>query len=256
MRIEFVHAQRPAHSWPGGIVHIGAAADNDLCLEGRGVADHHVVLHADVRGLVLEVCAGAGHVYVNARPVRERALLRRGDSLGIGACHLRLVADGLDEAARDDLSDDDAAVCQEGTVALRAVAGPLSGQVHAIVDRLALGAHGPVPMPDRPGTLSLQRRGRRVWLDGGELDPARPARVNGLKARHAWLDDGDQLVLGTHRYVVDISIRAPRPAPVVAEPPPSDPPPPARRGVPAEMWLVVTAAGLALVLAGVLLLHF
>lgn len=253
MRIEFVHADLPAHAWPGGTLRIGSAADNDIRLAGRGVAEHHVVLVADARGLVLDVCPGAGHVYVNARPVREKALLRAGDSLGMGNCQLRLVADGLrDEVAAGDA---DGAVKQEGVMALRAVAGPLSGHVYALEDRLQLGLHGPVSMPGSADTMVLERRADRVRLDATGLAGGRTPVVNGIRTSRAWLGDGDQLVLGAHRFVLDVSLRA---TPRADPPPASDAAASAapRRGAHPEMWLVVTAALLALVLTGALLVHY
>lgn len=254
MRIEFVHADLPDHPWPGGTLRIGSAADNDVSLRGRGVADHHVALFEDVRGLVLEVCPGAGHVYVNARPVREKALLRLGDSLGIGNCHLRLVADDMRREA--DADDTGAFVRHEGVMALRAVAGPLSGRVFALESRLELDERGPTSRPGMANAMVLRRQGRHVCLDAAGLPEGRTAIVNGIRTRQALLDDGDQIVLGMHRFVLDVSMEAlptAEPAPAAEAP---DTARPERHGIRPEMWLVVTAAALALVLAGVLLVHY
>ncbi len=254
MRIAFAHAEQPARPWPGGTLRIGSGADNDLVLEGRGVADHHVILVEDARGLVLEVCPGAGHVYVNARPVREKALLRLGDSLGIGDCRLCLVADALDEGAP---GEEGATAVRDGVMALRAVAGPLSGRVFALEQRLEMDMRGPVAMSGHGEALVLERRGARVRLDAAGLAAGHAPVVNGIRTREAVLGDGDQVVLGVHRFVIDVSVRAEP----VAVPGPS---PEAgveaggrgRHGMRPEMWLVVTAALLALVLAGALLIHY
>lgn len=254
MRIEFAHAVHPPLSWSGETtLRIGSAADNGLRLEGRGVADHHAVLTRDARGLVLEVCRGAGRVYVNARPVREKALLRCGDSLGIGECRLHLVADAVRDLAAADADVETVAV-----MALRVVAGPLSGRVYALDDALALDAHGPVVVPRSKGVLMLEPHGRQVHLDASGLPASRTASVNGVEVRQAWLDDGDQVVMGTHRFVLDISADAPLP-PVRVEADPTEERDSAnrRRGTHPEMWwLIVTAAVLALILTGVLLAHY
>lgn len=252
MRIEFAHAVHPPLSWSGETpLRMGRATDNGLRLEGRDVADHHAVLRQDARGLVLEVCRGAGKVYVNARPVREKALLRCGDSLGIGECRLHLVADAVRDAP-DGNTDDAVAV-----MALRAVAGPLSGRVHALDETLMLDEHGPVAVPGNGKVLRLEPRGRQVHLDAGNLPPSRIVSVNGLKVHQAWLDDGDQIVIGTHRFVLDISADTPLP-PVPVDVGSAEADDAARhQGAHPEMWwLVVTAAALALILTGFLLLHY
>lgn len=252
MRIEFAHADLPPLSWPDGPLRVGSAADNEVRLEGSGVAGHHAVLTRDARGLVLEVCRGAGRVYVNARPVREKALLRCGDSLGIGACRLHLVADAVGEPG-----DDDADAQVTSVTALRVVAGPMSGQVHALDEAVALDAAGSLTVAGKENTLLLEPRGRRVYLDASGWVAGPSVSVNGLEARQALLEDGDQIVMGAHRFVLDISADAPAPSPPVVAPPPSEPDA-ARRGNahPEIWWLIATAAILALVLAGALLVHY
>lgn len=257
MRIEFASGTREPAPWPGGTLRIGSADDNDLRLDGGGVAARHARLTRDRRGLVLDVEPGAGRVYVNARPVRERALLRLGDTLGIGGCRLRLCADAV---AGDGIDTSEAgAVAEVGaaTMALRAVAGPLSGRVWPLSGRLELDAQGPVSVP-REAVLALTADGHHVQLDGTALDDAAAVRVNGLATRRARLADGDQLAIGTHRFVLDVSAR-PDPVRLAPEPSAAEPESEAvRTGAPhREMgWLIATAALLALALAWALLAHY
>ncbi len=252
MRIEFAHADLPPLSWSGSPLRMGSAGDNDVRLEGQGVAAHHVVISGDARGLVLEVCSGAGRVYVNARPVREKALLCPGDSLGIGACHLRLVDDDVPDVGDDDTE-------QEGTVvmALRAVAGSCSGRVYAIDDALAMDEHGPKTGLHGDNCLLLEPRGRRLHMDATGLPTGRPVCVNGRERRQVVLKDGDQLVLGPHRFLVDISTDTPpRVSPAVASVSESAPETHKRDSHHETWWLLGTAALLALILAGALLIHY
>lgn len=93
MRIEFPHSSREDFRWSQALLRIGSATDNDLVLAAAQAADHHLHIRQDRRGLVLEVLPGAGRVYVNARPVRERALLRLGDTLSVGDCRMLLRED-------------------------------------------------------------------------------------------------------------------------------------------------------------------
>ena len=253
MRIEFAHAVHPPLSWSGAPLRIGSAADNDVSLRNRGVADHHVTLSRDARGLVLEVCEGAGRVYVNARPVREKALLRCGDSLGIGECRLHLVADAVSDPTDTEPGADAAAV-----MALRIVAGPLSGRVYALDETLALNDHGPMAVPRGEGALVLEPHGRQVKLDASGLPSSRTVSVNGRDRRQALLEDGDQVVMGTLRFVLDISADTPLPPASDEAEPVSDDNTANRHDArhPEMWWLIVTAAVLALVLAGALFLHF
>lgn len=234
------------------MVRVGAAPDNDLHLAGVGVAAHHVTLTADARGLVLEVCPGAGRVYVNARPVRERALLHVGDNLGLGGHQLRLAADGLRQVPVEETDD----TTGEAVADLRGVAGPLSGHVFALRDRLELDASGPVDFPVSGQAVVLHRNGTCVTLDADTLPTPLTPIVNGIKTRSARLVDGDQIVLGGNRFILDISA-----APATSADTPVRGASPAEDAAPAhgwhpEVWLVVTAALLALVLVGVMLMHY
>ncbi|HEY3522005.1 MAG TPA: FHA domain-containing protein [Rhodanobacteraceae bacterium] len=248
MRIAFVHSSRETFRSQDDRVRIGSGAENDLTLAGSGVAARHVAIVEDRRGLVLEVLPGAPHVYVNARPVRERALLRYGDHLNVGGGKLVLLPD---EPPKDDESASpmpvDGAV-RPGFAALRAVAGALSGRLLPVESRITLGGSGSV-LPGVAGACSLQIRGDDLVLDSGESG----VLVNGLPPRkRARLVSGDQLTFGEHRFIVEApglhgaSMAAQAPF----ELPPIPPPPEEPRGSRAEFgWLLGTAALLAVIIA-------
>lgn len=249
MRIEFAHASRQPVDWAGGTLRIGSAADNDLRLDGDDVAPRHVRLVDDARGLVLEVERPAGRVYVNARPVRERAIVHLGDTLGVGRHRLRLCAEAPRE--RGAVPAPAAGPC---TMALRAVAGGLSGRVWTLDARLELNAQGPLGMP-AANALTLVAEGPELCLDGRALEDAVVVRVNGVATRQALLGNGDQLAIGTHRFVVDVS--APPAEEVPAPAAPVETPAAPARTVHRQMgWLLATAVVLAAVLAWLLLFHF
>jgi hypothetical protein len=255
MRIEFASSARGDFHWSQPLLRVGSAADNDLVLDAAQIASHHLSIHQDRRGLVLEVLPDAGRVYVNARPVRERALLRLGDSLSFGECRIVLRADTeIDQ--RERVAAIDASKC---TTALRAIAGPLSGRTMVIGERLELGTHGihPLDLQGEPASLVLS------WIDGELIVdatrvPARHAlRINGVPTIRAVLQPDDQLGLGAHRFVLDApgwtaEPEIPMPEPVVPEPLPED-----AAGPRGEVWwLILTAAVLALGIAVVLFVHF
>ncbi|MGH8212979.1 MAG: FHA domain-containing protein [Rhodanobacteraceae bacterium] len=226
---------------------IGSGADNDLVLAGGGVAARHIAIIEDRRGLVLEVLPGAPHVYVNARPVRERALLRFGDHLSMAGGKLVLLQDEplKDDESVSSLPAND--VARPGFAALRAVAGGLSGKLLPVESRMTLGGSGSV-LPGVAGACSLQIRGDDLMLDAGESS----VLVNGLPRKRARLAGGDQLTFGEHRFVVEAPglQGASTAAQAPPELPPVQPPRDEPRGSRAEFgWLLGTAALLAAIIA-------
>ncbi|WP_448098295.1 FHA domain-containing protein [Luteibacter yeojuensis] len=255
MRIEFVSSARGDFHWSRPVLTIGRADDNDLVVSEAQVAARHVTLHRDRRGLVLEVARDTGRVYVNARPVRERALLRPGDSLSLGDCRM-LIRDDADLEAREIVEPTESRC----TVALRPVAGPLSGRVVPLGDRLELGAsHGAMPL-ELPGNdaalLVLAWDGGELILDASRVPARHAVRVNGVKVVRAPLQPGDQVGVASHRFVVDGPGWAAEPKVVMPEPEP-DPLPDDAAGPRGDVWwLILTAAVLALGIALVLFVQF
>ena len=253
MRIEFPRSAREDFHWTQSQLRIGSAPDNDLVLAAGHAAEHHVRIQHDRRGWVLQVLSAAARIHVNARPVRERALLRAGDVVSVGGCRM-LLRDDEDPARRPALE-----VSQEGrcTVALRAVGGPLSGRVLAVGDSLELGSQSRVPLDLPQGeqaSLRIFWQTGELILEAGQTSANYPLRVNGVVTGRLALQPGDQIGVASHRFVVDapgMMPEAPMPelhlpiAPEVVAGP---------RGE--VWWLIVTAAVLALGIAMVLLIRF
>ncbi|MDY1547960.1 FHA domain-containing protein [Luteibacter sahnii] len=252
MRIEFVSSARGDFHWSRPVLTIGRSEENDLVVADGQVAPRHVQVQHDRRGLVLEVMPDAGRVYVNARPVRERALLRPGDSLSLGECRM-LIRDDTDIDARVGAPPNEARC----TAALRPVAGPLSGRVVPVGDRLELGAtHGALPL-ELPGNdaalLGLAWDQGELVLDASRVPARHAVRVNGVTVVRAALQPGDQIGIANHRFVLDAPGWAAEP--VLAPPPEEslDTAPPEEGGARGEIWwLIGTAALLAIGIAAVL----
>lgn len=255
MRIEFPNSTRAVFRWNQALLRIGSDSDNDLVLAATQAAPHHLRISVDKRGWVLDVLPDTTRVYVNARPVRERAMLRAGDTLSVGDCRMLLCADenpsgraapGMPEHER----------C---TVALRAVAGPLSGQVLPLADRLELGPQGRVPLDLPQGesaAVAIFWRDGQLRMESGQPVEGRyPARVNGTAVEQTVLLPGDQIGIGMHRFLVDAPGLEPEPE-IVLPPEPAEPLPEDVAGPRGEVWwLIATAALLALGIALMLLLH-
>lgn len=255
MRIEFPNSAREEFRWAPAALRIGSAPDNDLVVSAQQGAAHHLRIVQDRRGWVLEVLPGAGRVYVNARPVRERALLRPGDILSLGDCRMLLCTD-QPPAAREPLAPSEQGRC---TAALRAVAGPLSGRVFSLHERLELGpqGHQPLELPQgASATLTLFWKDGELYVTAGPAPLRHPLRLNGVAVEQAALHPGDQLGIAMHRFLVDAPGLLPLPA--------GTPPEPAPRRLPEDTagprgevwWLIATAALLALCIALILLVRF
>jgi len=256
MRIEFPHSAREDFHWEQPLLRIGSAPDNDLVLAAKQAGSHHLRIHQDRRGWVLQVLPQGNRIYVNARPVRERALLRPGDILSVGDCRMMLRADQAPDsrAALDGLPGP-----ERCAVALRAVAGPLSGKVLPLGGAIEFGPLGRYPLELPQGeSASL----RVSWKDGQlrlellQASARYPLRINGVPTEGGVLHPGDQIGLAMHRFVVDAPGMEREPEPPAA--------PPAPLHLPEEdagprgevWWLIITAAVLALGIALILLVRF
>jgi predicted component of type VI protein secretion system len=255
MRIEFPNAAREDFHWTQPQLRIGSAPDNDLVLAAGQATPHHLRIQTDRRGWVLQVLPQADRIHVNARPVRERALLRAGDVISVGDCRMLLRTDE-DPAARPPVSVPEQGRC---TVALRAVAGPLSGKVLSLQESLELGPQGNCPLELPQGdtaSLRIYWQDSQVVLEAIQLSARHPLRVNGVVAQKLALQPGDQIGLAMHRFVVEAPGMEPEPEIVMPEPA-AEPLPETAAGPAREVWwLIVTAAVLALGIALVLLIRF
>jgi hypothetical protein len=256
MHIEFPHSTRSGFQWNQGLLRIGSDPGNDLVLAASQAAPHHLSISLDRRGWVLEVLPETTRVYVNARPVRERAILRPGDMLSVGDCRMLLCADEAPVGRTSpEMPEQERCI-----VALRAVAGPLSGQVMPLAERLELGTqgHAPLDLPQGEAAhLAIFWRDGQLRLETGQAADSRyPVRVNGATVQHTVLLPGDQIGIGMHRFLIDAPGLEPEPEIVIPEPEP-EPLPEDTAGPRGEVWwLIVTAAVLALGIALLLLLHF
>lgn len=255
MRIEFPNAAREDFHWSQARLCIGSAADNDLVLAASQAAAKHLCIEQDRRGWVLHVLPSADRVYVNARPVREQALLRAGDVVSVGDCRL-LLCDDENPASRAPHKVAGQGCC---TAALRAVAGPLSGRVLPLRDSLDLGPEGTYAL----GLAQGEAVGMRISWDDGQImldDVCRstrhPLRVNGVAVQHVALLPGDQIGVAAHRFVLEAPGTEEEPD-IVLDHEAMVQLPEAAAGPRGEVWwLIVTAAVLALGIALALLIRF
>jgi hypothetical protein len=175
--------------------------------------------------------------------------------LSMGDCRMLLCADEAPgERALPEMPEQ-----ERSTVALRAVAGPLSGQVLPLADRLELGPQGRAALDLPQGetaTLTIFWRDGQLRMESSQpVDARYAARVNGIVVQQTVLLPGDQIGIGMHRFLIDAPGLEPEPE-IVLPPEPVEPLPEDTAGPRGEVWwLIATAAVLALGIALLLLLH-
>ncbi len=207
MRLSFPNGEHADVVASSGVVGIGSAEGNSIVLGQPGVRPQHARLLLDPRGMVLEVLDAEARTHVNARPVLEKALLRLGDIVNIGAVAILLKPD------RDDIIDIQVPAGQKPTgtragvasVVLRGVSGAHFGKTIAVGEQLVLGQGGHGLELDEPG-MGARHAAIEVVDDAihlRDLGSSAGTSVNGVPVRDAVLHPGDQLAFGRNRFVLE-----------------------------------------------------
>ena len=245
MRLSFPNGELADVLAPPGEVTIGCAAGNTVVLTAEGVRPHHATILTDARGITLLADDPEATIHVNARPVRERALLRLGDLLSLNSTNILLKPD--DDAA---VRTPPASVFEEGAkatgeamtkggpprVVLRGVAGPLFGRAVSITERLVIGSAGESDLRLEEANLPARHAEIRVLPGVGiflrDLGSGAGTTINGVQVKDAVLFSGDQIAFQQNRFVLEapgMPTRKDLPttdAPVVSKALPPDPRPP------------------------------
>jgi pSer/pThr/pTyr-binding forkhead associated (FHA) protein len=207
-----------------GLTTIGSAADNTVVLPGPDVQPHHATLVIDQRGVVLQVAGAEARTHVNARPVREMALLRIGDVVSLDSINMLLKPDN-DESVRRPVPSAEATAQATDAMAqisddpndtryramppravLRGVSGPYFGKVVPIVGRLTIGRGEECDLVlDEP---EMSRKHAMIEISAGEIylrdqGSANGTFVNGVQVRDAALYTGDQLAFDRNRFLIE-----------------------------------------------------
>ena len=231
MRLSFPNGEHADVQLDQGEVSIGSDPGNGVAVAGAGLAAHHAVFRVDAqRGILLHLGAGSGGAHVNARPVREFAMLRLGDTVSLGGLQLMIRPDDERTILRDvpppaDANPDPSYRAAASRVVLRGIAGAHHGRTFSLQDPLVVGRAAGVDVRLDEATLAdqharLEQLGDRVVLrDLGARDGA---VVNGVPMRNAVLHPGDQITFLQHRFVLEAPGLPPRgsmafaPAPRIA----------------------------------------
>jgi pSer/pThr/pTyr-binding forkhead associated (FHA) protein len=210
MRLSFLNGEHADFVVGNGVVSLGQAEGNTLMLAGRDIAPWHARLNVDARGIVLEVLDFAARTHVNARPVRENALLRLGDVLVLGVVAMMLKPDRDDAIETtlppEPIESSDASDFAPARVVLRGVAGSHFGRAIALRQRLVVGraADCDIVVDDAqiaPHHASIESIGEAIGLR--DMGSGAGVLVNGLRVSTAVLHGGDQLAFGRDHFVVE-----------------------------------------------------
>ncbi|MFC0677726.1 FHA domain-containing protein [Lysobacter korlensis] len=254
LRLRFPDSEPADLVLDAGVHPVGRAVDGRPGPVAR--ADASLQFCVDRRGAWLQVREGVRGVHVNGRPVRKMAMLRAGDGVFVDGVELLLVADrpsGLSPTGEADGNAD-------SRIVLRGVGGLNHGRCFALDRPLMIGrARDCAVRIDGPAIADhharLEPAGDGIALHG--LGSTTGSLVNGHAVRSAMLRAADQLVIGSHRFVLESASPAGdrrRPeAEEVVDPEPESTPLPSRSRVWRIPWLLLAALMLSAALALLLL---
>lgn len=204
MRLSFPNGEHRDVVVAAGAVTIGSAEGNTIVIAADGVHAWHARVTADARGLVLDVLDAAARTHVNARPVREKALLRLGDTVCLDRVAVLVKPDRDADVASDADTIDADGSAPVARAALRGISGSWFGKSIALNPRLTIGSSaGNDLVVDEAGVEPLHATivlgGQRIALrsQGGGV------QVNGVVVAAAVLRSGDQVVVGRNRFLIE-----------------------------------------------------
>ena len=220
MRLHFPNKEHDDLLVAHGETSIGSAPDNTLVLERSGIAAHHAALSVGDRGYVLSVIDSNGRVHVNARPVREKAILRLGDVVSLDTLQFMLKPD-RDASIRTDVPAAAAITAQptrQSTDAstrariippkavLRGVSGTYFGKIVPLRGRLVIGRGSDCDLVlDEPEMSRrhavIENSGDGVFLR--DLGSSNGTFVNGVQVRNAVLHPDDQIAFDQNRFLLE-----------------------------------------------------
>jgi pSer/pThr/pTyr-binding forkhead associated (FHA) protein len=208
MRLSFANGEHADVVVGDGATSLGTAEGNTLVLSSRDVAPWHARVTVDRRGGVLEVLDPSARTHVNARPVREKALLRCGDVLCLGKVMITLKVDHdeLIETSLPAISTTLPPPVQPPRVVLRGVSGSHFGKTIAVNPRLVIGRDPECDLVVDEARMAprhavLENVGDAIYLR--DLAATNATSVNGVGTRNAIVYAGDQLAFERSHFIVE-----------------------------------------------------
>lgn len=175
---------------------IGSGADNDLVLEGPGVAAKHAQIRQENGHYYLSDCHSEGGTFVNGERISGNFQLRDGDKLRIAGFELQLV-----DPARSNLK----LAPPPARWSLQVMQGEHEGRKFPITGSMTFGRS--VKCELCFSDIELSRRHCEFFLKNDVLEIKDLASANGVFVNHqkvstAVLQSGDQLRMGSVTLMV------------------------------------------------------
>lgn len=280
MRLVFRGRKHADVSLHPGELNFGASPECDVHCTDAGWFPHEATLSVHPqRGLWLHLMPGTGIAHVNARPVRELAMLRLGDIVSLGDEQFCVMLESGDVLVRDLPSTPNTPAGEAERVAaaravLRGVAGVYHGMTFPLREGVVIGSGADADVRIEGAGLAphhsrLNLRHEQVVLRAEA--PGQALQVNGETVENAVLHPGDQIVIEPHRFVIEAPGLPPRgttefvarqrPITQIMQAVPSTPPQSRPQPAPAQAtarpasgramlgWLLLAATGIAVALA-------
>lgn len=219
MRLVFPDRKHAEVNLVTGELTFGTSDECDVRVNDAGWLPHHATLLVDSqRGLWLRLEPGAGVAHVNARPVRELAMVRLGDVVSLGPVRFCVMLGKDDVIVRDlpshrSLPTDSAGRVSAARVVLRGVSGMFHGRTFPLASELVIGSAADADI--RVEDAGLAPHHAKVVLRHDQVILRAQAagntlRINGELLENAVLHPDDQIAIESHRFVVEAPGLPPR----------------------------------------------
>jgi len=216
MRLSFTNKEHADVLVAPGDTRIGSAQDNAVVVTAQGVAAHHVSLAVRERSLVLNVLDANARTHVNARPVREKAILRLGDIVSLDTVQFMVKPDRDDSIRTKIPAPKPGARAEEigatqmrlvpPRVVLRGVSGAYFGKIIPVRGKLVIGRGSECDLILDEPEMSRRHAVIENFGDGiylRDLGSANGTFVNGVQVRDAVLHPDDQIAFDRNRFLLE-----------------------------------------------------
>lgn len=210
MKISFPGGERQDFLAGDGVVRVGAADDNDIVLPAaKQVQPQHLELQFEARrGITLSVVDRGAVVHVNGRPVREKAILRLGDMVGVGSVRMviRPDADRTEKPPKASAENETRQRFTPPRVILRGVSGSYFGKVIPLRSKTIIGRGSDCDLMLNEPEMSRRHALIENTLEGlflRDLGSANGTFVNGTSVRDTVLKPGDQIAFDQNRFMIE-----------------------------------------------------
>lgn len=219
MRLVFPDRKHVEVNLAPGELSFGMSEECDVHVGQAEWLPHHATLAVDPqRGLWLRLEPGAGVAHVNARPIRETAMLRLGDVVSLGTIRFCVMLAEEDVIVRDlpshrSLPSGRSGGASSSRAVLRAISGMFHGRSFSLASELLIGSAADADI--RIEDAGLAPRHARVALRHDQVilraeAPGNTLQVNGERIENAVLHPDDQIAIELHRFVIEAPGLPPR----------------------------------------------